>query len=106
MSLLMSDRITWAKVERDLHVASRDGEYVGMVEATADGWFVAFDGWSTPIGRYPDLRAAKASLRSTESPRNVRRRRVRHRAAVTAATVSGAAAASLALTAGVLMVGL
>lgn len=99
----MTENVTWARVDRGVHVASRAAEYVGMVEQTADGSFIAFDGYSTPIGRYGDLRSAKASLRTTASPRNTRRRRLHHRVAIAAATASGSVAASLALTAGVLI---
>lgn len=54
--------VTWSKVDTGFYVASRAGEYVGSVDTTPDGHFVAFDGTSAPIGRYADLAGAKSAV--------------------------------------------
>lgn len=56
--------VTWSKVDTGFHVASRAGEYVGSVDTTPDGHFVAFDGTSAPIGRYAELSDAKTAVLS------------------------------------------
>jgi hypothetical protein len=72
--------VLWTQVEPGFHVAGRDGEFVGYVDTSADGTFVAFDGTSALVGRYPRLSLAKdaviaASTRSadTASPTPARR---------------------------------
>ena len=54
--------VTWSKVDTGFYVASRAGEYVGSVDTTADGHFVAFDRTSAPIARYTTLADAKAAV--------------------------------------------
>lgn len=94
--------VDWREVEPGFHIASRGGEFAGFVEVTSDGSHVAFDEFSTPIGRFPDLRAARSSLSTTASPTNERRRARLRRIRQTAAAVAGGVAGTLALTAGVL----
>lgn len=94
-------RATWARVDSGFHVASRDGEFLGYVDQAADGSFLAFDGRSTPVGRYDTLRDAKRAVLSVDgvrpaSPRSARARKVFERAAV----VTGVIAGGVALTAG------
>jgi hypothetical protein len=94
--------VTWTEVEPGFHVGSRGGEFAGFVEKTPDGSFVAFDEYSTPIGRFPALREAQASVMTTTSPANERRRTRLRRIGQTAAAVTGGVAGTMALTAGVL----
>ena len=94
-------RATWARVDSGVHVASRDGEFLGYIDQAADGSFLAFDGRSTPVGRYDALRDAKRAVLSVDAaqsakPRSSRTRRVFERAAA----VTGIVAGGVALTAG------
>lgn len=99
---LTARRITWSTVAPGFFVASTDGEFIGSIDTSSDGHFIALDGHATPIGRYATLRAAQESLLSTNAPGNIaRKRRVRRNLRVTA-TASGAVAGALALTAGAL----
>jgi len=93
---LVPTRATWARVESGFHVASRAGEFVGYVDQTADGAFLAFDGRSTPVGRYDTLKEAQRAVLSVPDEK------VRHRETVLGriAVVSGVVAGGLALTAG------
>lgn len=94
--------LTWTEVEPGFHVASRGGEFGGYVERTGDGSFVAFDEYSTPVGRYATLTAARRSLATTDTPRNRRRRDRVRRVRQTAALAAGTVAGMLLLTASVL----
>lgn len=94
--------MAWTEVEPGFHVGARGGEFAGFVEETSDGSFVAFDEFSTPIGRFHVLRDAQASLVTTTSPANQRRRARSRRIGQAAAAVAGGVAGALALTAGVL----
>lgn len=98
--------VTWAPVEDGLVVGSRRGEFVGFVESTADGSYVAFDSRAQPIGRYATLASAKASTGTVDTdPRSARRRRRVERVLFTGATISGAVAGVMVLAAGVLAPG-
>lgn len=98
--------VTWAPVEDGRVVGSRRGEFVGFVEATADGSYVAFDSRAQPIGRYDTLASAKASTGTVSpDPKTARRRRGVERALFAGATVSGAVAGIMVLAAGVLAPG-
>ncbi|MEV7632664.1 peptide ABC transporter permease [Microbacterium sp. NPDC089318] len=93
--------VTWSKVDSGFYVASRAGEYVGSVDTTPDGHFVAFDGTSAPIGRYAELSQAKAAVLSWKPERTrVRDRRLADALrpiAASAGLVAGATAALGAL---------
>lgn len=97
---LVPARATWARVESGFHVASRAGEFVGYVDQTADGAFLAFDGRSTPVGRYDTLKDAQRAVLSV--PDEIPDEKVRHRETILGriAVVSGVVAGGLALTAG------
>ena len=56
--------VTWSRVDTGFYVASRAGEFVGSVDTTPDGHFVAFDSTSAPIGRYSSLPDAKSAVLS------------------------------------------
>lgn len=96
-------RATWARVDSGFHVASRAGEFLGYVDRSADGSFLAFDGRSTPVGRYDTLREAQRAVLSVDAlaagKARVLSRRSR-RAFQRAAAASGVVAGGLALTAG------
>lgn len=102
MELSALRRPTWATVEHDFYVASRDGEFVGYVDRAADGSYVAFDGRSTPVGRYDDLREAQRAVESVKSPEQRQRSRRATRVLQKTAATSGIVAGSVALTAGAL----
>lgn len=101
-----SARTTWNQVDGGLYVAQRDGDFFGYIDSNDDGSFVAFDRFSSPVGRYTTLAAAKASLTTVVSdPVNRRRLRTRERIPFIAATWTGLAAIAVAVTAGVLLPG-
>jgi hypothetical protein len=80
-------------------VASRDGEFLGYVDRAADGSFLAFDGRSTPVGRYDSLRDAQRAVTSVPAALPASRTRAR-RAFERAAAITGVVAGGMALTAG------
>ncbi|WCD93549.1 hypothetical protein [Microbacterium sp. nov. GSS16] len=93
--------VTWSKVDTGFYVASKAGEYVGSVDTTPDGHFVAFDATSAPIGRYAELSAAKTAVLSWK-PEKARMRdrrvgRIVHPIAASAGLVAGVTAAFGAL---------
>lgn len=93
--------VTWSKVDTGFHVASRAGEYVGSIDTTPDGHFVAFDGTSAPIGRFAELSDAKTAVLSWRPERaRIRDRRLGEMIrpiAASAGIVAGATAALGAL---------
>lgn len=91
---------TWARVDAGLYVVSRAGEYLGSVDRSHDGAYLAFDGRATPVGRYDTLREAKSAVLSVPDPETARRERHTQRVFQRVAAVSGVVAGSLALTAG------
>jgi len=98
---LVPSRATWAHVESGFYVASRAGEFLGYVEQSRDGSYLAFDGRSTPVGRYDSLKDAQRAVLSvpTTGPMDARARKVTS-ALRRVAVVSGVVAGGLALTAG------
>lgn len=92
--------VTWSRVDAGFYVGSRAGEYVGSIDVTADGSHVAFDGRSTPLGRYPSLREAQRAVarqRRTLAPEPTRSTRL----VWSAATLAGAVAGGLLVGVGV-----
>jgi len=66
--------VSWTAPETDLWVASRSGEYAGMVEFH-DGHFVARDSTGNEIGFFSSIPAAQAAVdaaAATSSPRATR----------------------------------
>ncbi|WP_137845457.1 peptide ABC transporter permease [Microbacterium sp. 2FI] len=58
-----SPRFTqWHEPEPGFHVGSRKGDFIGSIEETAVGTFVAIDGRSTPVGRYASVAQAQRAL--------------------------------------------
>ena len=90
-------RVSWAEVEPGFHVATRVGDFIGFVDRTPAGQHVAFDGFSTPVGRYDTLQAAKTAI--AVEPEPARAERTWRAAAV----VTGGVAGVLALTADALV---
>lgn len=95
---LSSRRVTWKTVDKGFHVASRAGEFVGSIDETADGRFVAFDGRSTPIGLFPSLREARRAVTAASSSDNPL-------SAARLARIAQPVAAASGIVAGVLLVG-
>ncbi|WES63153.1 hypothetical protein P0L94_11870 [Microbacter sp. GSS18] len=60
--VLSGRRVIWEQDAGKRHVASLNGDVVGLIDRNADGSFVAFDDRTTPIGRYATLREAKRSV--------------------------------------------
>ena len=90
--------VTWSKVDTGFYVASRAGEYVGSIDTTPDGHFVAFDGTSAPIGRYTELSDAKSAVLAWKPERTrIRDRRLSEAVAPIAASAGLVAAATAAL---------
>lgn len=90
--------VTWSRVDTGFHVASRAGEYVGSVDTTPDGHFIAFDGTSAPIWRYAELSDAKAAVLSWKPERTrIRDRRLSETVAPIAASAGVVAVATAAL---------
>ena len=99
---LVAQAVRWAEVEPGLRVGTRDGKYLGFIESTAHGTFVAVDGFSTPVGRYFSLREAQRALRQTERARTRRPSPSAELMACRLATATGLVAATLMLSAGAL----
>ena len=99
---LIPPAVRWNEVQPGFRVGTRDGEYLGFVESTAYGTFVAVDGYSTPVGRYDSLRQAKRALLEVKRMGTRRSRASAELMARRLATSSGLVAATLMLSAGAL----
>ena len=99
---ITSPAVRWNEIEPGFRVGTRDGEYLGFVELTAYGTFVAVDGSSTPVGRYDSLREAKRALLEVKRMGTRRSRASAELMARRLATSSGLVAATLMLSAGAL----
>jgi hypothetical protein len=99
---LVARAVRWAEVEPGFRVGTRDGKYLGFIESTAHGTFVAVDGFSTPVGRYFSLREAQRALTQMERIRTRRPGASAESMARRLATASGLVAATLMLSAGAL----
>ena len=97
---LISYAVRWNEVQPGFRIGTHRGEYLGFIESTAYGTFVAVDGYSTPVGRYDSLREAQRAL--LEVKRLATRRSSASAELVTRrlATSSGLVAATLMLSAG------
>ena len=100
--LLISPRVRWNEVAPGLRVGTRDGEYLGFIESTAYGTFVAFDHYSTPVGRYDSLREARRALVEVKRMGTRRSHASAEPMARRLATSTGLVAATLLLCAGAL----
>ena len=102
---LVTPAVRWNEVQPGLRVGTRDGEYLGFIESTAYGTFVAVDGYATPVGRYYSLREAKRALLEVKRMGTRRSRASAELMARRLATSSGLVAATLMLSAGALFLG-
>jgi len=102
---LVGHRVRWDEVEPGFRVGTRHGEYLGFIESTARGTFVAVDGFSTPVGHYFSLREAQRALVQLErmGKRKGASRASAELLARRLATASGLVAASALLSAGTLL---
>jgi hypothetical protein len=91
--------VRWDQVEAGFRVGTRDGEYIGFIETTPDGTFVAVDGRSTPVGRFYSLKEAQRALTEVERMGSPRGRAVED-VARRLATASGLVAATMMVSAG------
>lgn len=83
--------VVWARVEEGFHVASARGVFLGYIDRDADQTYVAHNGHSRLIGRFPALMAAMAAVshahaEATAAPHEIELRQVRD--AVPGSTVS------------------
>lgn len=99
---LLPPPVRWNEVQPGFRVGTRGGDYIGFVESTAHGMFVAVDGYSTPVGRYDSLREAQRALLEIQRMGTRRSRASAELMARRLATSSGVVAATLMLSAGVL----
>jgi len=100
---LLGHAVRWDEVEPGFRVGTRRGEYLGFIESTARGTFVAVDGFSTPVGRYYSLREARRALVDVDRMRKSRPVASAEMMARRLATASGLVAATLMLSAGTLL---
>jgi hypothetical protein len=56
--------VVWARVEEGFHVGSRNGVFLGYLDREADGSYLAYDGRSRLVGRFPTLVAGMAAVTS------------------------------------------
>jgi len=64
--------VVWARVEEGFHVGSRNGVFLGYLDREADGSYLAYNGRSRLVGRFPTLVAGMAAVTSaTVDPRPV-----------------------------------
>ena len=99
---LTSRTVRWHEVEPGFRVGTHNSEYLGVIESTAYGTFVAVDGYSTPVGRYYSLREAQRALLEVKRMGTRRSRASAELMARRLATSSGVVAATLMLSAGAL----
>ena len=98
---LVSPAVRWNEVEPGFRVGTtRDGEYLGFIESTAHGTFVAVDGRSTPVGRYYSVRDAQRALVEVKRMGTRASRASAELMARRLATSTGLVAATLMLSAG------
>ena len=95
--------VRWDEVEPGFCVGTRRGEYLGFIESTARGTFVAVDGLSTPVGHYFSRREAQRALVEVERRGKRASRASAELLARRLATASGLVAASALLSAGTLL---
>ncbi|MGW9022362.1 hypothetical protein ACWGOE_12845 [Leucobacter chromiiresistens] len=55
--------VTWARIEDDFFVGSRDGEFLGFIDVESSGMYVVCNQFSRPIGQFAELDGAMAALR-------------------------------------------
>ncbi|MEJ6489705.1 hypothetical protein PQI23_08220 [Leucobacter sp. USCH14] len=63
----LAGAITWARIEDDFFVGSRDGEFLGFIDVEESGLYVVCDQFSRPIGQYSELDGAMAALRDASN---------------------------------------
>ncbi len=58
----LAGAITWARIEDDFFVGSRDGEFLGFIDIEESGMYVVCNQFSRPVGQYSELDSAMAAL--------------------------------------------
>ena len=99
-SSLIAPAVRWNEVEPGFRVGTHHGDYLGFIETTAHGTFVAVDGYSTPVGRYYSRRDAQRALLQVKRLGTRRSRASAELMARRVATSTGVVAATLMLSAG------
>ncbi|WP_336660424.1 hypothetical protein [Leucobacter sp. USHLN153] len=59
--------ITWARIEDDFFVGSRDGDFLGFIDREEPGAYVVCDQFSNRIGQFGELESAMEALREASS---------------------------------------
>lgn len=59
--------VLWACVEDGFHVGSRGGDFLGYVDRSPEGRYLAFDARSSAIGSYDSLNAATTAVTSSSA---------------------------------------
>ncbi|MEP6480258.1 MAG: hypothetical protein ABJB03_12745 [Rhodoglobus sp.] len=54
--------IAWSAVQAGVWVGKRNGEFAGMIEASAGSRYVATTGLARPLGEFASLAEAKSSF--------------------------------------------
>jgi hypothetical protein len=93
-------RSRWAEDSDGFHIGERHGRFIGCIDRTVDGSFVAFDGRATPVGRYRSLRDAKRAVDDIASGVTWARPSRMTRTAQSVASVTGVIAAATLAAAG------
>lgn len=73
--------VVWSRVEEGFHVASARGAFLGYIDREADGTYLAYNGRSRPVGKFPGLVAAMAAVahahaEATSAPHEIELRQV------------------------------
>lgn len=67
-----TESLVWAQVEDGFYAASLPGAFAGCVERTADGRYLARDGFSKALGTADDLASATQLVTSASPSGDVR----------------------------------
>ena len=54
--------VVWSRVEEGFHVGSVRGVFLGYIDREADGSYMAYNGRSHPVGKFPGLVSAMAAV--------------------------------------------
>ena len=62
--------IVWSRLDSDVSVATRHGDFAGYVDRRGPAEFIVFDHHSRHVGTFPTLDAAHLALGSSAPTRN------------------------------------
>ncbi len=93
-------RLAWTADPGGSQTAYLRGEFAGRILVNLDGSYVAFDGRSTPVGRYETLREAKRAVGDIARGAAVTRAERMNRIAQPVASATGVISIALLIAAG------